>query len=287
MLYCFVSKFKIWASMIKLEHSVFALPFAYIGMLWAAQGKPGWSTFIFLTLAMVAVRSFAMTFNRIADLEYDRENHRTSNRPLVTGEISLRDAYIFLAGTGLIFILSCFMLNPLCLYLAVPALLWSAIYSYSKRYTHLCHFFLGSVLGLAPIAGWIAYDPSFALPPFLLFWGVLFWVAGFDILYSCQDAGFDQEKSLHSIPGKYGLDTAFTLAGFCHVNASIFILMAGAAMGAGWLYYLVWLVISVILLIEHRIISPANLQKINVSFFTLNGLVAVLLFAGVLADLFI
>ncbi|WP_028574107.1 4-hydroxybenzoate octaprenyltransferase [Desulfonatronovibrio hydrogenovorans] len=281
----FWDKTRKWAAMIKIEHSVFALPFAYMGAFWAAQGWPGWKVFFFLTLAMVAVRSFAMTFNRIADLEYDRENSRTKNRPLVTGEIALKDAYFFLGITAVLFIVSCAFLNVLCFFLSFPALAWSAFYSYTKRFTSSCHFFLGSVLGLAPLAGWIAYDPSFNLVPFLLFLGVLFWVAGFDILYSSQDVGFDQEKKLHSIPGRHGLRTAFALAGFSHLNAALFFGLAGIAAGASWPYFAAWMIVSGVLFAEHRIISPDNLHRLNVSFFTLNGVVAVILLAGVLADI--
>ncbi len=277
-------KMGIWAKMIKIEHSVFALPFAYMGVFWSAGGWPGWGTFIFLSVAMVAVRSFAMTFNRIADLDIDRENPRTRSRPLVTGEISLRDAYFFLGLTAVLFVVSCAFLNMLCFYLSFLALGWSAFYSYTKKFTSLCHFFLGSVLGLAPLAGWIAYEPVFALAPFLIFLGVLFWVAGFDILYSCQDVGFDQEKNLCSIPGKYGLETAFAISGFCHVNAALFFILAGVWLSASWPFYLAWLVVSGVLLIEHRIISPGDLKRINVSFFTLNGLVSVILLLGVLGD---
>jgi len=281
------AKAGIWAGMIKIEHSVFALPFAYMGAFWSAGGWPGWQTFIFLSVAMIAVRSFAMTFNRIADLEFDRENERTRNRALVTGEISIRESYFFLGFAAVVFVLSCALLNALCFYLSFFALGWSALYSYTKRFTSLCHFFLGSVLGLAPLAGWIAYEPSFALAPFLIFLGVTFWVAGFDILYSSQDLDFDQEKKLFSIPGKYGLKTAFVISGFCHVNAALFFILAGAAVSATWPFYLAWIIVSAVLMAEHRIISPGNLEKINVSFFTLNGLISVVLLLGVLGDVFL
>ena len=281
----FFRKAIIWAGMIKIEHSVFALPFAYMGAFWAAGGWPGWVKFFFLSLAMVAVRSFAMTVNRIADLKFDGKNERTRSRPLVTGEISVRDAYMFVSLTAVVFVVSCAFLNTLCFYLSFFALAWSAFYSFTKRFTSLCHFYLGSVLGLAPVAGWIAYDPSFALAPFIMFLGVLFWVAGFDILYSSQDAGFDGENSLHSLPVRHGIETAFVVAGFCHVNASLFFLLAGIAVEAAWPFYLAWMAVSAVLLIEHRIISPDNMQRINVSFFTLNGLVAVILLLGVLVDI--
>jgi len=276
-----------WARMIRIEHSVFALPFAYMGLFWSAGGWPGWRVFIFLSLAMVAVRSFAMTFNRLADLSLDARNPRTRNRELVSGEIRVRDAYYFLIGSGLFFVVSCAFLNQVAFYLSFFALAWSALYSYTKRLTSLCHFFLGSVLALAPLAGWIAYAPELTLPGAFLFLGVLFWVAGFDILYSSQDADFDQQAGLKSIPAGSGLHTAFALAGFSHVNAALFFLLAGVAVQATWPYYLAWMIVSAILYLEHRMISPDNLEKLSVSFFTLNGLVSVLLLAGALGHVFL
>ncbi len=279
-----LKKAGIWARMIKLEHSVFALPFAYMGAFWSAEGWPGWRTFVFLTLAMIAIRSFAMTFNRIADLDFDEKNPRTRDRPLVTGAISTKDACVFLILSAVIFVICCGLLNPLCFYLSFFALGWTAFYSYTKRFTRLCHFFLGSVLGLAPLAGWIAYQPVFSLAPFLIFLGVLFWVAGFDILYASQDAGFDRENNLHSIPAKQGLETAFAVAGFSHVNAALFFMLAGAAVSAAWPFYLAWMIVSAVLFLEHKMISPDDLRKINLSFFTLNAAVSVLLLLGVLGD---
>ena len=271
--------------MVKIEHSIFALPFAYTGAFLAAGGWPGWRVFLLLTLAMVMVRSFAMAMNRILDLRFDRLNPRTQSRQLVTGELSVRFTSLFTLTAALIFVLACAGLNTLCLILAGPALLWSAAYSLTKRVTWLCHFFLGSVLGLAPVAGWIAYQPQFTLPAVLLFFGVLFWVAGFDIFYAAQDAEFDRTHGLHSVPAKFGLATAFALAGFSHAQAALFFLLAGLAASLGWVYLLTWAVVSAVLFWEHRLVSPNDLSRLNMSFFTLNGVVAALLFAGVLLDL--
>ena len=276
-----------WARMIRIEHSIFALPFAYMGLFWSAEGWPGWQVFIFLTLAMIMVRSFAMTHNRLTDLPLDALNPRTRDRALVTGEIQVRQAYYFLAASAVIFVLACAFLNLPVFLLAFFALAWSAVYSYTKRWTSICHFFLGSVLGLAPLAGWIAYTPELTLPAVFLFLGVLFWVGGFDILYSTQDMEFDRENGLKSIPARHGAATSFSLAGFSHVNAALFFLLAGIAFAASWPYYLAWFVVAVVLFIEHRIISPDNLERLNVSFFTLNALVSVILLAGVLADVFL
>jgi len=272
------------ARMIKIEHSVFALPFAYIGCLWAAGGWPGWRVFIALTVAMVAVRSVAMTVNRVADLKFDRQNPRTRGRQLVTGEIALHEAWIFILVCAAVFVLACAFLNTVCLILSVPALIWVSVYSLSKRFTWLCHFILGSVLGLAPIAGWIAFDPVWHPAYICLFLGVLFWVAGFDILYAAQDSEFDKGVGLHSLPSDFGLESAFALSGFCHVNAALFLGLAGVLAAAGMWYFIAWGITTLILLLEHIIISPNDLSRINVAFFTLNGVVSLLLLAGVAAD---
>jgi len=282
-----LKKIVVLSRMVKIEHSIFALPFAYIGLFLAAHGRPGWRPLLVLTLAMVAVRSFAMGFNRLADLPYDRENPRTKDRPLVTGELTTTETRLFLAATGLIFIAACWALNTACLVLSVPALALCAFYSYTKRFTILCHFFLGAVLGLAPVAGWLAFDPTLTMSAALFFLGVTFWVAGFDILYACQDLDFDLDMALHSIPAKLGIETALPLSSFCHVNASIFFLLGGLTAGLGWIYILVWTGISIVLALEHRLISANDMSRVNMAFFTLNGFIALALFAGALADVFL
>jgi 4-hydroxybenzoate polyprenyltransferase len=282
--------FSIWrktvllARMVKIEHSIFALPFAYLGMLWAAGGWPGWKIFLALTVAMVAVRSFAMAVNRLADLPIDSKNPRTLTRPLVTGELKVSETLVFIAVSALVFVGACWQLNSLCLALSPLALVWSALYSFTKRFTFLCHFFLGTVLGLAPLAGWLAVSPEIALAPVLLGLGVTFWVAGFDILYACQDAEFDRGEGLHSLPAGKGVPTALALSTFSHVTTAIFFLLAGWSAGAGLVYAGFCLVVAVILLFEHRLISADDLSRVNLAFFTLNGFVAVFLFAGAVID---
>lgn len=273
------------ARMVKIEHSVFALPFAYLGMIWAAQGWPGWSVFIPLTLAMVAIRSVAMAVNRLVDLPIDAQNPRTQTRPLVTGELSVLETKVFIALCALIFIAACALLNPLCLMLAPLALLWSGFYSYTKRFTSLCHFILGSVLGLAPVAGWLAVSPSFEISPILLGLGVIFWVGGFDILYACQDVDFDRTQGLYSLPAQKGIATALALSTFSHVITGLFFILAGWAVGAGWIYFTTALVVAGILLLEHRLISENDMRRVNLAFFTMNGFVALLLFVGTLLDI--
>lgn len=281
----FWSKLLLTLRMVKIEHSVFALPLAYSGAFLAAGGWPGWQPFLLLTLAMVMIRSYAMAMNRLLDLRFDRLNPRTQDRPLVSGELSVCFTLVFCLVTAAVFVLACAGLNELCLILSGPVLLWSALYSLTKRFTWLCHFFLGSVLGLAPVAGWIAVDPQFTLPAVLFFCGVLFWAAGFDMLYAAQDVEFDRNQGLHSIPARFGLETAFILAAFSHVQAALFFLLVGLAASLGWWYMLAWAVVAGVLFWEHRLISPTDLRRLNLSFFTLNGAVSALLCVGVVADL--
>ncbi len=272
--------------MIKIEHSIFALPFAYAGIFLAQKGLPPWSLFLALTVAMVAVRSFAMAFNRLVDLPIDKRNPRTAKRPLVTGEISVAQTRAFCAVTALIFIISCAALNTLCLWLSVPALLFAAGYSYTKRFTWLCHFWLGATLGLAPLAGWLAVEPTLHMTPVLFFWAVTFWVAGFDIFYSCQDATFDKEQGLFSIPAHFGLEKALVIAAFSHAVTVVFLLLAGWSAALSWWWYALWALMSAILLWEHRLVKADDLSRVNMAFFTLNGFIAVGVFVAVLLGIY-
>ena len=274
--------------MIKIEHSVFALPYAWAGAFLAARGMPSARSLIFLTIGMIAARSFAMAFNRLADLPFDRDNPRTQQRPLVTGVISQKQTWAFCALMAIIFIAACGALNTVCLWLAVPALLFAAIYSLLKRFTALCHFWLGATLGLAPLAGWLSVNPSsLGLPAILLFWAVTFWVAAFDIYYAFQDMDFDVAFELHSVPASLGADTALTLAAFSHAMTSIFLLLAGYAANLSWPWYIVWFGISVMLLVEHRLMRPQDLRHVNTAFFTLNGIISPVVLIGVLLGIYI
>ncbi|MDO5483842.1 MAG: 4-hydroxybenzoate octaprenyltransferase [Desulfovibrionaceae bacterium] len=274
--------------MIKIEHSVFALPYAWAGAFLAARGLPPWKELLLLTLGMVAVRSFAMAFNRLVDLPFDRANPRTQGRPLVTGAVSTRQTWAFCALTALIFVAACAGMNTLCLQLAVPALLFAAIYSLLKRVSHFCHFWLGATLGLAPLAGWLSVDPTgMSLAPVMLFLAVTFWVAAFDIYYAFQDMEFDISAGLHSIPAVYGPDTALALAAFSHCMTVIFLLLTGLAAGLSWPWYLICLGIGILLLWEHRLMRPQDLLHVNTAFFTLNGIISPVVLAGVILGLYI
>ena len=271
--------------MVKIEHSVFALPFAYMGAFLAARGWPGLYNMVVLTVAMVAVRSFAMAFNRYADLDIDRENPRTQKRELVTGELSTKFTLAFIVLAALVFVAACALMNTLCLMLSPVALFMAASYSFCKRFTHWCHFVLGSVLGLAPVAGWICVVPSISLPSVLLFCGVTLWVAGFDLLYASQDADFDREHKLYSIPARLGIPAALGVSTLSHAVAAAFFLLAGWAANLGGVYFTVATIMGVTLMAEHLLVKADDMSRINVAFFTMNGVISVVLFLATVIDL--
>ncbi|MDR2799919.1 MAG: putative 4-hydroxybenzoate polyprenyltransferase [Desulfovibrio sp.] len=268
--------------MIKIEHSVFALPYAYAGAVLAAGGLPPARSLIFLTVGMVAVRSFAMSLNRILDLDFDRANPRTQNRPLVTGKISLRQTWTFCAVMAFLFIAACAGLNTVCLWLSVPALLFAAAYSLLKRFTALCHFWLGATLGLAPLAGWLSVTPqNLGLAPVLLFFAVTFWVAAFDIYYAFQDMDFDSAYGLYSMPSAAGAETALAVAAFSHAMTAVFLPLAGFAADLSWPWFTVCAAVAALLFVEHRLVRTKDLRHINMAFFTLNGIISPAVLAGV------
>lgn len=277
----------VFCRMVRIEHSVFALPFAYAGLLWGSGGLPHAATFLLVTIAMVSMRTLAMAVNRLADLPFDRANPRTASRPLVTGEITpaaTRRLCLFCAA---VFVAACAALNATVLALSPVALFLACGYSYAKRFTWLCHFWLGAVLGLTPLAGWLAAGRPLDLPPVLLGLGVTCWVAGFDILYALQDQEFDRDVGLFSIPAHFGVQTSLTLSGFCHANTAVFFVLAGWAAGAGWPYHLVALAIAGLLAYEHAILRADDLSRLNTAFFTVNGIVAMSLLGGVVLDMWL
>jgi 4-hydroxybenzoate polyprenyltransferase len=183
-----------------------------------------------------------------------------------------------------IFVFAAAKLNTLCLVLSPVALIWAAGYSLAKRFTSLTHFWLGSVLGLAPVAGWIAVHPVLVPTPVMFFWGVTFWVAGFDILYSCQDVSIDRMQGLNSLPARYGVGTALVLALFSHLVAALMFFMAGWQASLGWVFYLAWSLVSLLLIKEHTLISEEDMSRVNMAFFTFNGLIAIVLCLGIIVE---
>ena len=280
-------KIKVLLEMIKFEHTIFALPFAFTGAFLAAGGVPPLKKCLLILGAMVGARTAAMTFNRLVDLPFDAQNPRTKTRPLVTGEVRTKDAWALFIVSVALFFLCAWGLNPLTFKLSPLALAVILAYSYTKRFTALCHLFLGLAIGLAPLAGWIAVKPVWDKLPVLLSLGVLFWVAGFDILYACLDEEFDRKVGLHSIPAKYGRRKAFLISALCHALAFFLFTLVGVLAGLSWVYYLGLLVTLALFVGQRVVISPRDLSRLDLSFFTFNGAISVVLFlATALALLF-
>src|ERR1044071_9802344 len=223
--------------MIKFEHTLFALPFAFIGALLARKGLPAAWQAGWIIVAMVGARSAAMTFNRIVDIRYDKVNPRTSGRALPHGSLSMNFAVVFTVVMSGLFVLAAWELNPLCFYLSFPTLAILLSYSYTKRFTSLSHLVLGFAVGCAPLAAWLAVRGQFAWPPVLLSAAVMFWVAGFDLIYALQDIEFDRRARLFSLPSKYGIGPALRISTLFHL--ATIILLAGTALLAhlGWIAY--------------------------------------------------
>ncbi len=269
--------------MIKFQHTLFALPFAFTGMILAARGLPAWSTLLWVMLAMVGARSAAMTFNRIADRRFDAANPRTADRALPAGRISLAFAVGFAVVSAGLFVLAAAMLNPLCFALSPVALLVALGYSFTKRFTPLSHFVLGLSLAMAPMGGWLAVTGTFGIPPLLLSLAVLAWTAGFDILYACQDRDFDRQAGLHSIPARWGVRASSLLHSLTVLALVGLIPMADL----GWIYLAGMGLIAAFLFYEHSLVSPTNLGRLNVAFFQVNAWVSVLIFTVTFLDLLI
>jgi 4-hydroxybenzoate polyprenyltransferase len=268
---------------IKFEHTVFALPFAYVSMVLAADGWPGWSTVIWVTLAMTGARTLAMSVNRLADRFIDAANPRTARRHLPARLLTTAQVTVAAVAAGALLLLSASMLNPLCLALAPLAVLFLVGYSYTKRFTWLSHWILGFTDGIAAAGGWIAVRAAFAPPVYVLWFALTVWIAGFDLIYACQDVEFDRGHRLYSVPARFGIPAALATARGCHVLTIAAFALLGWMMGLGWLYGLGVAVVAGLLVYEHSLVSPGDLSRLDVAFFNVNGYIAVILFLAVLA----
>lgn len=268
---------------IKFEHTVFALPFAYVAMVLAADGWPGWHVVIWVTLAMAGARTLAMSVNRLADRFIDAANPRTARRHLPAGLLTPAQVAVAAVAAGALLLLSAWMLNPLCLALAPLAVLFLVGYSYTKRFTWLSHWILGFTDGIAAAGGWIAVRAAFGLPVYVLWFALTVWIAGFDLIYACQDVAFDRQHRLHSVPARFGIPAALATARACHVLTIGAFALLGVMMGLGWLYWLGVAVVAGLLVYEHSLVSPTDLSRLDVAFFNVNGYIAVILFLAVVA----
>jgi len=273
--------------MIKWEHSVFALPFALCGAMLAAGGWPSPWQLLWIVIAMVSARSAAMAFNRYADAEIDAANPRTQSRAVPAGILSKQFVGLFVIAASAIFIVAAAMLNRLSLLLSPLALGIILLYSYTKRLTRWSHLVLGLALGVAPAAAWIAVRGSLDLRILLLTGVVTFWVGGFDVLYACQDYEFDNTFGLHSLPRHYGISRALLISRLMHLVMLLLLIGLVAAFGLGKLAIIGVIVVALLLTYEHSLVSPRDLSKLNSAFFTMNGVIAVVLFVFVAADLLV
>lgn len=277
-------KVRVFLDLVRFEHTVFALPFAYIGMALAAEGWPALWDLLWVSVAMAAARTLAFAVNRLADRAYDARNPRTRNRPSVTGAITPGTIALF-AGVSLIALLiAAALLDPLALKLAPLAVLFLVGYSFTKRFTILAHWILGFTDALAVGGGWIAVRGSFFapddLPAWLLIAAVTFWIAGFDLIYACQDYDHDVAEGLHAWPARFGIASALLLAKLNHVAFLVFLALAGLSAGLGWPYYAAAAITAGLLVYEHRLVSPGDLSRVNVAFFNMNSYIALTLLAG-------
>src|SRR3990172_2392050 len=266
-----LARTRIFLEMIKFEHTVFALPFAYLGMLFAAGGWPGWWKFGWITVAMAAARTAGMSLNRLIDRHIDARNPRTANRPIQMGHISARSVAAGAVVSLVVLGLAAWQLNPVAFLLFPGALVFLVGYAYTKRFTWLSHFILGFTDGLAPAGAWVAITGTFWLwsdvPAWLLLFALTVWIGGVGLIYACQDVDFDRREGLHSIPVRFGIAFALRLAQVCHALTVALLAAIGAWFGLGWLYWAGWTVIAALFIWEHSLVKPDDLSKVDLAFF--------------------
>ena len=271
--------------MVKIEHTLFALPFAFLGAFFAAEGLPTPAQIWWILVAMVGARSAAMAFNRLVDLPYDVKNPRTAKRALPQKQLSKGFVIVFILVSASAFVLAAAMLNPLALRLSPVALLIIFLYSYMKRFTWGTHFFLGLSLACAPIGAWVAIRGGLSTVSLYLGLAVVLWVAGFDIIYACQDVTFDAEESLFSIPRRFGVAGALWISGALHACMVILLVWLYWSMNLGAVSLAGLGLVAVLLAYEHSLVKPSDLSRINAAFFTINGWISVLLFVATGIDM--
>jgi 4-hydroxybenzoate polyprenyltransferase len=275
---------RLFLSLVKFEHTIFALPFAYIGAFLAVDEVPGGGDLFWITVAMVGARSLAMALNRLIDAGIDARNPRTAGRELPSGALRPWHVALFSLVSLAVFLVAVYQLAPIVRWLWPIPVAAFVIYPYLKRTTWLSHFWLGAVDGLAPVGAWAAITNDMPLEAWLLGAAVAVWVAGFDVLYALFDLEHDREHGLHSIPAQFGVGATFMVARVCHIATVVFLAWAGLALDAGVFYWLGVVVVAGLLVYEHSLVSPRDTRRLDAAFFTMNGVISVSFFAFVLAD---
>jgi 4-hydroxybenzoate polyprenyltransferase len=282
-----ISKIKILLEMIKIEHTVFGMPFLYSGAILAADGIPSTHVLIWITIGIVSARTAAMSLNRLIDRDIDAKNPRTSNRALPAGLVSVGEVRALVGVSLVVLLIAAVMLNWLCVALYPFAVALFIVYPYLKRYTWLSHIVLGMTLGVAPLGAWAAVTGSLATVPVLLFLAVTFWVAGFDIIYAYQDLEFDRSFGLHSIPKRFGMQGGLLMSSMFHGLMVILLLIIMPLADLGTVFMAGVAVIALLLAYEHRIVKPDNLEKVGVAFFNINAVISMCFFVFIAADVLI
>ncbi len=273
-----------FVSLVKFEHTVFALPFAYVGMILAVGAAPSFSLLFWITVAMVGARSLAMALNRLIDHEIDARNPRTAGRELPQGLLSPGQVALFAVLALIVFLVAVWQLDPIVRWLWPIPVAAFVLYPYTKRFTWMCHFVLGASIGLSPLAAWLAAGSPMALAPVLISVAVALWVGGFDVLYGTMDIEIDRAQGLQSIPSRFGIARALTVTRIAHLAAVALLAWAGISLDLGPVYFLDLAVVAALLGYENAIIHPDDLSRLNTAFFTLNGVISVVFLAGVVAD---
>ncbi len=280
-----VRKLLLVLEMIKFQHTIFALPFAFLGAFLAARGLPPWQTSAWILVAMVGARSAALAFNRLADHRLDALNPRTTSRALPAGQVSRTFVSFFILVSTALFLWAAWNLNKLALALAPLAIVIVFAYSFTKRVTSLSHLFLGLSLAIAPVGGWVAVSGSLELEPVLLGLAVAFWAGGFDIIYACQDVDFDVEMGLHSIPQRFGIPISLLISRGFHLVMLVFLFLAFQVSGLSWLGWIGFGLVGISLVYEHSLVRADDLTRVNIAFFTVNGVISIALLVFVGLDL--
>lgn len=281
------SRLRIFLEMIKFSHTVFALPFALTGALLAAGGIPAPHQLFWIVMAMIGARTAAMGLNRLIDAEIDARNPRTSSRAIPAGLLGKGTVALWIVTAVILLLYAAARLNPLCLYLSPLALFFLVLYSYCKRFTSLAHLVLGVCLAAAPLGAWVAIRGEISLPPVLLGCAVMFWSAGFDVLYALQDLDFDRSSGLHSIPVKLGVNGSLIVARLFHLAMVILLVLLWLVMALGPVFLLGLALVAGLLVYEHLLLRHGDLGKLDTAFFNMNGYISVTLFFFTLADLLV
>jgi 4-hydroxybenzoate polyprenyltransferase len=273
-----------FASLVKIEHTVFALPFAYIGALLAVGDVPSAHDLVWITVAMVGARSLAMGLNRVIDAEIDARNPRTAGRELPAGHLTRAQVAAFCALALAVYLVACFELDPIVRWLWPIPLLGFVVYPYLKRFTWLSHLWLGAVDGLAPVGAWVAITGTLPWEAWALGGAVALWIAGFDCFYALFDRDVDLDQGLHSVAVRFGVGGAFWSARVLHTGTVVLLALVGLGLGLGGLYWLGVIAVALLLAYEHSLVRPGDLRRLDAAFFTVNGVISIALFAFVLAE---